>query len=88
MDPSKVFSTFGKDQLAKIHRYFYKERLKISKLTEFESDMSQTSEDIAPQSREILQSFLGCGDKLCPLPPPSTTQTSTKFCDFVEPYLC
>ena len=44
--------------------------------------MSETSEDIVLQSCEILQTFVmveGGG---------GTIQTSIKFCDFAEPYLC
>ena len=49
IDPFTVFfSTFDKDQLAKIHRPCQKEHHKNSKLAEFESDRSETSEDMAP----------------------------------------
>ena len=43
------------DKLRKTHR---KERLAISKTAKFESDLLKTSEDTAPQSREILQTFV------------------------------
>ena len=42
IDLSTVFSTFDKDQLANIHRHYWKEHLKISKPAKFESDMSPT----------------------------------------------
>ena len=35
-----------------------KERLKMSKIAEFESDLLKTNEDIALQSREVLQTFV------------------------------
>ena len=47
IDPSTVFVTFDKDQLANIHRHYWKERLKSSKLAKFESDMSEVREYIA-----------------------------------------
>ena len=50
---STFFSTFDRD-LANIHRYFWKERLKISKPAELESDMLKMSEGVALQSRKIL----------------------------------
>ena len=53
-----VLSTFDKDQSVKIYRRCWKGRLKISNIAEFESDMSETSEDVALQSREILQTFV------------------------------
>ena len=64
IDPSTVFSTFGKDQLANIHRHYWKERLKISKLAKDESNMLEASEDIALQSCDILQPFVWWGHKL------------------------
>jgi len=48
-----VFSTFEKDQLAKIYQQCLKERLKICKLAEFKSNMLEKSKDIAPQSHII-----------------------------------
>ena len=45
--------------------------------------MSETSEDLAPQSRETLQTFvLVRGTYL-----PPTIQKAIKSCDFPEPYL-
>ena len=65
------------DKLWKNRRHYWKERLKISKIAEFESDLLKTNKDIAPQSREILQTFVwGGGHNLAPPPPPSTIQTS------------
>ena len=72
------FSTFDKDQLAK-----FIDNARINKLAEFESDMSETSEDIAPKSREILQTFAWCRGTNLPL----TIQTSIRFGDFAEPCL-
>ena len=51
------------DKFRKTHRHHRKERLAISKTTKFESDLLKTSEYTAPQSREILQTFV-CWDKL------------------------
>jgi len=42
------------DQLAKIHQHRWKERLKTSKGSKFESDSLKTKKDMAPQSRKIL----------------------------------
>ena len=65
IDPSTVFSTFDMDKLEKIRRHHWKERLKINKIAKFESDTSLASEDIALQSREILQTFLWWGAQTC-----------------------
>ena len=47
-------------------------------------------EDIAPQSRKILQTFVWWGHELIPDLPATTTTTivqkSAKFCDFAELY--
>ena len=54
--PATVFSTSDMDQLRKILAHHWKERLKISKIAKFETDLLKTNEDIAPrQNREILQ---------------------------------
>ena len=37
------------DELGKIRRYHRKERLKISKIAKFESDLLKTNKDIAPE---------------------------------------
>lgn len=52
------FSSFDEDQWAYIHRHCWKERLQISKFTQFKGDASKASEDIAPLSRQILQTFV------------------------------
>ena len=70
------------DQLAKIHQHGWKERLKISKVAKFESDLLKTYEDTAPQRRVILRDVCMVGGKF--MPPP---QTSVKFRDFVDQYL-
>ena len=44
-----------------IHRQYWKERLKISKLAQNECDMPEASKDRALQSREILQTFVWLG---------------------------
>ena len=49
------------DKLRNIRRHHWKERLKIGKLGKFESDLSKTNEDIAPQRSEILQTFVWRG---------------------------
>ena len=43
------------DQLAKIRQNGWKERLKISKVAKFESDLLKTYKYTAPQRREIIQ---------------------------------
>ena len=66
-------------KLGQNRRHQWKERLKISKIAKFESDLLTTIEDTAPQSREILQTFVWWGRKLAPPPPapcpPATTTT-------------
>ena len=44
--------------------------------------MLKTKEDMHPQSREILQTFLWWGQVCAP-----TIQTTVKFCDLAELYL-
>ena len=59
------------EQLAKIHRHRWKERLKNNKVGKFESDRLKTNEDMHPQSRKILDGCMGGGGggaRLC-LPP-------------------
>ena len=56
------------DQLGKIRRQHWKERLKLSKTAKFESDTSLASKDIAQQSCENLQTFVWWGASLCPPP--------------------
>ena len=59
------------DKLRKIRRHHWKELLKISKIAKFECDLLKTNEDSAPQSREILPTFVWWGGrhKLAPTPP-------------------
>lgn len=60
-----VFFSFDQDQLVIIHWHCQTECHKIRKLTKFNGDTCRTaSVDIAPQSREILQTFAWCGNKL------------------------
>ena len=61
VDLSTVFSTLYMDQLGKILQHYWKERLKISRTVKFQSDLLKTNEDIAPQSRQILQTFAWWG---------------------------
>ena len=46
------------DEFGKIRRHHWKGRLKISKISKFESDLLKSYKDTAPQSREILQTFV------------------------------
>ena len=48
-------------KLWKIRQHHWKERLKISKPTKFESDASQACEGKAPQNCEKLQTFVWWG---------------------------
>ena len=59
------------DEFGKIRRHHWKGRLKISKISKFESDLLKSYKDTAPQSREILQTFVwgGGGHKLFVTPP-------------------
>ena len=49
------------DQLGKIRRHYWKERLNISNNAKYESDTSQAIEDIASQSCENLRRLYGGG---------------------------
>ena len=49
------------DEFGKIRRHHWKGRLKISKISKFESDLLRSYKDTAPQSREILQTFVWGG---------------------------
>ena len=72
------------DQLEKIRRHHWKERLNSSNNAKFESDTSQAIEDIASQSCGNLRRLYGGvrggggGGKFVS----STIQTSIKFRDF------
>ena len=63
----KDLPTFEVDKLGKIRRQHLKESLKMSKIAKFESHLVKISDNIAPQSGEILQTFVWCGHKLRPL---------------------
>ena len=57
------------DKFGKIRQHQWKECLKISKIAKFESDLLKTNEDIASQTRTILQTFVwggGGGAQTCP----------------------
>ena len=64
-----LYSTFEVDKLGKIRGHHWKERLKISKIDKFESDLLTTNKDKASQSSEILQTFVwwGLGTDLSPI---------------------
>ena len=54
------------DELEKIRQHHWKERLKVSKIAKFEIEFFKTNKDIAPQSREILQTFVwGAHTNVC-----------------------
>ena len=55
------FLTIAWDQVAKIRQHSWKERLKISIVAKFESDFVKTNQDMAPQSRRILQTLVWWG---------------------------
>ena len=46
------------NKLGKIRRIHWKKGLKISKIAKFETDLLKTNEGIAPQSPEVLQTFV------------------------------
>ena len=66
------------DKLGKIRRHHQKERLKMSKIAKFVCVLLKTNEDSAPQSREILQTFVGWGAQTCPPP------YHTNVCNFTN----
>ena len=72
------FSTFDMDKFGKIRRHHWKGRLKISKISKFESDLLKSYKDTAPQSREILQTFVWGGGGAQTFRHP-TIQTSPNF---------
>ena len=59
--PFHGFSTFDRNQLAKIRQHGFKEQLTKSEDVKFEPDLLKTNEEIAPQSLRILQMFLSEG---------------------------
>ena len=58
IDPTTGFSTVDRDVAAKIRQHGWKEHLHIHKVAKFENDLLKTREDLAPQSRRILQMFV------------------------------
>ena len=68
IDPLTVFPISDMDQLRKIRRHHWKERVKISKIAKFESDFLKTKEDTVPKSRDNLQTFVRWGAQTCPPP--------------------
>ena len=63
--------------------YSLEERLKISSVAKFES-LFKTNENLASQSRGILQKFVLYGDLRASTLVPTSIQTSVKFLYFVE----
>ena len=49
------FFNFG--QVREIRRHHWKERLEISEIAKFESDLLKTNKDITPHIHDILQTF-------------------------------
>ena len=64
IDLSTIFSTFDRDQFAKICLYCQTERLKIKKVVKFDSDLLKKNEDITLQSHTILQTVVWRGASL------------------------
>ena len=57
----------------------------MNKSAKFKSDLLKTNEDIAPQSREILQTSVWWGHKLANLPPPPPPPShNTDVCKFSQ----
>ena len=71
------------DKLGTNRQHHWKEGLKIIKTAKFESDLLKINEDIAPQSREILQTLVWWGTQTCP----TTIPTSVNFRNFAKLYL-
>ena len=61
------------NKLGKIRRIHWKKGLKISKIAKFETDLLKTNEGIAPQSPEVLQTFVQWEAQFAP-----TIQTSAE----------
>ena len=79
------------DKVEKICRHHRKEYFKISKIAKFESDLLKTNEDVAPQSREILETFVrggGGGGGVAGANVSLQIQKSVNFRNSVELYLC
>ena len=75
------------DKVEKICRHHRKEYFKISKIAKFESDLLKTNEDVAPQSREILETFVR-GGGVAGANVSLQIQKSVNFRNSVELYLC
>ena len=56
MGPTTFYFKFCKKQKENIHRHYWKKGLKVRK--PYQLDTSKASEEIAPQSREILPKFV------------------------------
>ena len=61
--------TFDMDHLGKHRGHHWKKRLKISKIGNFESDTSSTSEDISRQVAKFYRCLYGGGRFVPPTPP-------------------
>ena len=71
------------DKFGKICRHHIKERLKINKISKFESDLLKAYKDTAPQnSRNFTDVCMVGATNLPPI-----IQTSVNFRNFVELYL-
>ena len=80
--PLNVFFVFQFLTYTSEGKYF--DTTKISRLVKLESVTSETREDIASQSCEILHTFVCWGQVPPPPPPLLNIQTSVKFHDFEE----
>ena len=56
--PFHGFFNFCHEQIRENPSYPLKKGLKISKIAKFETDLLKTNEGIAPQSPEVLQTFV------------------------------
>ena len=54
----RLISSFDKQQEENIHRHCWNMRRKIRKLTKFKDDSFEASQDIVPQSCDILQTLV------------------------------
>ena len=85
-------STFYMEKLRKIYRQLapvgWKERLKMSNVAKFWKWLMKTDEDIGPQSREILQTFVRWGPAQTCFSLPHHAQRSVDFHNFAELYPC
>ena len=84
-----TFSTFDMDKKAKETNG--KNAFKLEILPSLQVGLLKTNEDVAPQWRQILQTFVwwGSGTNLLPLPPPHPPRTNVcLFFNFAELYIC